>query len=259
MRFVLRSLFGLVLLFAHTANADVCEKANKQVLWSDLHVHTSYSMDAYVWDNQVNPRQAYRFGQGVPLIAKDGSKIRLDRPLDFMAVTDHAEYFGVIEACQVQELATPYCKGLRAAAVEDSPRGFYEVFLPALLEGDRLCQGTKDECVTQTKTLWQRTIDAAEEANKPCEFTTFVANEWTASPGNLHWHRNLIYANTTVPERAINSFDEPDQRDLWQALNERCAMVEGCDVLAIPHNSNIGMGGAFSLEAPGLRADALLS
>ncbi|MEM7101166.1 MAG: DUF3604 domain-containing protein [Pseudomonadota bacterium] len=230
-----------------SASADQCNIDGRVLLWGDLHVHTSYSMDAYVWDNQVTPKQAYRFGQGVPLIAKDGSKIRLDRPLDFMAVTDHAEYFGVIEACQVLNFDTPYCKDLRAAAVEDSTRGFYEVFLPALLEGDRLCQGDADECSQQTQSLWRRTIEAAEQANQPCLFTTFVANEWTASPGNLHWHRNLIYANTTVPKRAINSFDEPDQIALWKALEERCGQVEDCDVLAIPHNSNIGMGGAFDL------------
>ena len=241
--------FLVALLFVSPAVfAERCEPGPKQLFWGDLHIHTSFSMDAYVWNNQVTPAQALEFAQGHVQIASNGQQLKLDRALDFAAVTDHAEYFAVIEACQVQQADTAYCRALREAAAEDSRRGFNDLFLPALLAGDRLCQVPGADCVVQAKSLWQRTIDAANEATQPCEFTAFVANEWTASPDNLHWHRNLIYANDTVPERAINSFDEPDQLALWQALAERCGDVPDCDVLAIPHNSNIGLGGAFDVS-----------
>ena len=242
-------------LGASYAVAETCEPSvdiqAKKILWGDLHVHSSFSMDAYVWNNQVTPAQAYAFAQGAIALSSSGessSQRKLQRPLDFAAVTDHAEYFGVIQDCQVAGIDTAYCAELKSAVVEDSPRGFYELFLPALLRNDRLCQGTDADCRIAEEALWQRTIRAANEANQPCKFTALVANEWTASPDNLHWHRNIIYANDTVPERAINAFDEPKQTDMWAALEQRCAAVPGCDVLAIPHNSNLSMGGSFSIE-----------
>ena len=245
-------------VLAQGCQPDV-QDTNKSILWGDLHIHTSFSMDAYVWNNQVTPEQAYDFARGglmalgindenaaAAAIETEGRKLL--RPLDFAAITDHAEYFAVINECQVRGLPTAYCKELNQVAAEESTRGFYELFLPALLRNDKLCQGSSEQCITSEKALWQRTIDAANAANEPCKFTALVANEWTASPDNLHWHRNLIYATDTVPARAINSFDEPDQTDMWQALTERCADVPGCDVLAIPHNSNIGMGGSFDIS-----------
>ena len=247
--FVIMAVLGfaavLLALVPQQAAADErCEPGEAQVFWGDLHIHSRYSMDAYVWDNQVSPTEAYQFAQGASQTLLDGTETKIDRPLDFAAVTDHGEYFGVIEQCQNAEVETEYCRALIEVSKEISPRGFYELFLPALLSGDRLCQ--REPCAQDEENLWQRVVAAADEANKPCQFTAFIANEWTASPDNLHWHRNLIYANSNVPDRAINSFDEPSQEDMWRALADRCEAP--CEVLAIPHNGNIGMGGAFNIE-----------
>lgn len=244
----MKTLFGaLLVVFSSMAIAETCApNTEKSVYWGDLHIHTSFSMDAYVWDNQVQPEDAYRFAKGHPQQLLDGSEIKLDRPLDFAAVTDHAEYFGVTYACLIENPKTPYCRDLLDVSKEESPRGFYEFFLPALLRGDRLCQNGEATCPQAERSLWERIQDAANQANDPCQFTAFIANEWTPSPGNLHWHRNIIYANEHVPQHPINSFDQPDQKDLWRVLDASC--VGECDVLAIPHNSNLGMGGTFDLS-----------
>ena len=204
-------------------------------------------MDAYVLNTTQTPEDAYLFAKGGPSKLHDGSEHRLLRPLDFAAVTDHAEYFGLTKVC-IDEPERPYCQQLAEAAAENSPRGFIEMFIPLLLRGDRNCLVDDDACVVAEKSLWQRIIEAANTANDPCKFTAFVANEWTASPDNLHWHRNLIYANDQVPERALNALDQPTQEKLWQGLDARCRESEGCEVLAIPHNSNIGLGGAFQTQ-----------
>ncbi len=232
--------------------------SDKQIYWGDLHTHTSFSMDAYVLNNQTTPRDAYYFAKGGEISLPGGGTHKLARPLDFAAVTDHAEYFGLMQICHTMPLL-PYCVELSVAAREDSRRGFFEFFLPTLLQGDRNCQVDDATCDAAEKSLWQTTIDAAEIANVPGQFTAFVASEWTASPNNLHWHRNLIYATATVPTRPINSFDEPSQESLWRALRSKCTNLAGCDVIAIPHNSNIGMGGSFNTqghdkELLGLRA-----
>jgi len=74
--------------------------SSKMVYWGDLHVHTAYSMDAYVFNNQRTPSQAYAFAQGATEVTDSGVQVQLQRPLDFAAVTDHAEYFGLMNYCQ---------------------------------------------------------------------------------------------------------------------------------------------------------------
>ena len=231
----------------------------KSIFWGDLHTHTAYSMDAYVLNTQSTPEDAYRFAQGGPITLPDGSTHRLHRPLDFAAVTDHAEYFGLINVCR-HEPERPYCQELAKAAAEKSRRGFVEIFLPLIVSGQRNCLVDDAACSDFEANLWQRTIDAAEAANQPGKFTTFVASEWTASPDNLHWHRNLIYGNASVPNRAINSFDQPTQESMWRALKENCQDHPPCDVIAIPHNGNIGLGGSYNIAGHkppllGLRAN----
>lgn len=227
-----------------TGNCTPPDGAAERIYWGDLHTHTSLSMDAYVLNTKQTPEDAYVFAKGGVSILQDGSEHRLARPLDFAAVTDHAEYFGLSQVC-LTEPDRPYCKTLAEAAAENSRRGFVDIFLPLIVSGQRNCLVSDEACDIAERSLWQRTIAAANAANEPCRFTAFVANEWTASPTNLHWHRNLIYATDRVPQRALNSLDQPTQEALWQGLDAQCREEDGCEVLAIPHNSNIGMGGAF--------------
>ena len=222
----------------------------KSIYWGDLHTHTAFSMDAYVLNTQTTPEDAYRFAQGGPITLPDGSTHKLQRPLDFAAVTDHAEYFGLINVCR-SEPQRPYCQELAEAAAEKSRRGLLRSFLPLIVSGERNCLVDAASCSDFEANLWQRSIDAAEAANQPGKFTTFVASEWTASPDNLHWHRNIIYANANVPKRAINSFDQPTQETMWQALKEQCRDQPPCDVVAIPHNGNIGLGGSYNTDGHG--------
>ena len=221
------------------------QPGDMDVFWGDLHIHTSYSMDAYVFNARSDPVAAYAFARGVPRALPDGSAIRLDRPLDFAAVTDHAEYFAVTDICHRRNVDVEYCRELNSVSDGKSRKGFTDYFLPWVSRAEPICPEGAGDCAVAQRNLWQATIDAAQAANEPCEFTTFVANEWTASPGNLHWHRNLIYATATVPSVPVNSLDQPTQESMWAALTDRCLDVAGCDVLAIPHNSNLGLGGSF--------------
>ena len=242
---LLIGFFSLSMAAATVCAASESTKTEKSIYWGDLHTHTAYSMDAYVLNTQTTPADAYRFAQGGAITLPDGSQHKLKRPLDFAAVTDHAEYFGLINVCRT-EPQRAYCMELAAAAAEKSRRGFVEIFLPLIVSGTRNCLVDATSCFEFEANLWQRSIDAAEAANQPGKFTTFVASEWTASPDNLHWHRNLIYANANVPTRAINSFDQLTQEHMWRALQEQCRNQPPCDVVAIPHNGNIGLGGSYS-------------
>ena len=71
----------------------------RRAFFGDLHVHTSLSTDAYSFGNRVGPRDAYRFARGEVVELPNGVEARLATPLDFVALTDHAEGFDAIHAC----------------------------------------------------------------------------------------------------------------------------------------------------------------
>lgn len=220
---------------------------DKTVLWGDLHVHTAYSLDAYLFGVRRSPADAYRFARGAPEVLADGSEIGLERPLDFAAVTDHAEYLAATALCGAGH-GGPDCAALDAASEAGDMTVFGRLFAAPLSLGNAICPADPDACTAARLDAWQRIRRAAEEANDPCRFTAFVGSEWSATPDALHWHRNVIFASDAVPAVPPNVIDQPTQEDLWRALDEGCLAQAGCQAVAIPHNSNIGMGGTFRVD-----------
>ncbi len=66
-----------------------------RVYFGDTHLHTSYSTDAGMLGNRLGPEEAYRFARGEEVISSTGVRARLQRPLDFLVVSDHAENLGL--------------------------------------------------------------------------------------------------------------------------------------------------------------------
>ena len=71
----------------------------RDAYFGDLHVHTSYSIDSYIFGNRLGPRDAYRFARGEEVRLYGGAVQKLSTPLDFAAVTDHAEGLEVMAVC----------------------------------------------------------------------------------------------------------------------------------------------------------------
>lgn len=228
--------------------------------WGDLHVHTSYSLDAYVYGTTLDPAAALAFARGAPIVMPDGvTQKRIDRPLDFAAITDHAETFDVLYLCSDPTFSDkPYCARLRGLSGTDSAKsseGFRTFLLPVIAGGKPapapVCSEPGVDCRTASKAQWERVQAHANKANDPCKFTSFVGSEWSATPDNRHWHRNLIFASDKVPATAIDYVRYPNVEKLWGALAEQCRPEDGCDVLAIPHNTNLAEGGGFDVENAG--------
>jgi hypothetical protein len=237
--------------------------------FGDLHVHTTYSGDAVLLDVRTKPRDAYRFalGQPIDLPPYDGGGVAqrtasLVRPLDFTAVTDHAEGFGEMDICFTPGFAgydSTECQGARSLqgnAVPSSPPDprFIAIILPyAILPTPQRfswCGPGFVDCLSRASLVWQDIQEAAEEfydRTSTCGFTTFVAYEWSATPLNKNLHRNVIFRNAVVPALPTSYMERSTADGLWAALQQDCiAGLPGCDVLAIPHNSNGSAGAMFA-------------
>ena len=101
------------------------------VFWGDTHVHSSYSFDAGFFGNTLPPEKAYRFARGEEVTSSTGQRVKLIRPLDFIVVADHAEYFGMADmmangdpVIQEDEVTARWYK-LRQGTQEESMQAFY--------------------------------------------------------------------------------------------------------------------------------------
>ncbi len=234
----------------------------RQPFFGDLHAHTAFSLDAAVQGTRLEPDEAYDFAAGITVGIQphdeNGNALRtltIDRPLDFAVVADHAEFLGEISICTSPSLPgydSPQCRMYR-----DNPRQAFFAF-NATLSTDpptrvpEVC-GTEGLCVDESITLWDEIQQAAEGAHDrtaACTFSSFVGYEWTKSTFGKNLHRNVVFRNDIVPERATSFFEAPNVELLWDALEADCGVGSSCEFLTIPHNSNLSGGLFFELEKP---------
>ena len=239
--------------------------------FGDTHVHTGYSQDASTQGTRTTPRDAYRFARGHAIAIQpwreDGSSLRsvkLDRALDFAVVTDHAEQIGEVHVCKTP--GAPGHDSLVCMLYRGWPRAAFFVMNAAYSSGGErfgFCgeQGTR--CLEAAQHVWRDTQAAAEEAydrSAACRFTSFVGYEWTSGVDNgKNLHRNVIFRNSHVPALPASVMETgPNAARLWEALERECVQgTPGCDVLTIPHNSNLDGGLMFqSARAIGGEIDA---
>jgi hypothetical protein len=255
---------------AEIRSREACDHhtATRSAWFGDLHVHTAFSMDARTRDLTLTPHDAYRYANGhrtllPPLDAQGRGTVgvRIDRPLDFAAVTDHASMLGEVSRCMTRGSSaydTPSCRAYRGETTTLVGRlvGGLAGRLTALGDTDgrnvEICGEDGHACRAALKSAWQATWDAAEhwyDRTSACRFTTFHAWEHTATPGlTTKVHRNVILRNEIVPELPISAIDEPYALGLWRKLRDLCTETgTGCDALAIPHNPNLSNGRMFTL------------
>ncbi|MCA9549434.1 MAG: DUF3604 domain-containing protein [Myxococcales bacterium] len=240
-----------------TAAAATCadRSALRNPYFGDLHVHTSYSFDAYIFETRNAPAEAYAFARGaeVGLAPLDASGqptrfTHLERPLDFAAATDHSEFLGEVDLCTTP--SSPVYDSLTCRTYRSGNAGFALFGLDLTQASPTrlpICQDT--DCGAATRTVWERVQDAAADADDPCNFTSFVAYEWTGTTGGSNLHRNVVFRGDQVPAQPVSYYEAPTKEGLWTQLDTLCLSgTPGCDVLAIPHNSNLSNGNMFLPE-----------
>jgi hypothetical protein len=215
----------------------------RNVYFGDLHLHTRNSFDAYVFNVRASPDDAYAYAKGRPIKHAMGFDLQLkEGPLDFLAVTDHAEYLGVVQAIDTpgtEYAKVPYARELFVSERAGILKAFSR-FAQSMVSGKRLPELSD---LSATRSAWQQTIRSAQRNNEPGTFTTFIGYEFTSMPEVRNLHRNVIFAGERVPDMPYSAFDSQNPEDLWQWMEQRRA--QGIEALAIPHNGNASNGTMF--------------
>ncbi len=218
------------------------------VYFGDLHAHSNLSFDSYIFGNRLTVDDSYRIAKGEAVENPVGEIMQLTRPLDFAAMTDHAEGFGLHEGCADPDLnidARDLC------ARFENPDA--KLFLQLRKEGEKrppvsvLGKLTQDREKEQrfARSTWSDIVASADRHNDPGKFTTFAAYEYSPPlPDSGKIHRNVIFRNSHVPDYAVSAFHALTEIDLWKQVSNNCDRP--CEFLTIPHNPNKSWGLAFA-------------
>ena len=200
----------------------------KNVYFGEQHLHTQNSFDAWTVGVRGTWAEAYEFALGKPSkLSTTGEKMQRKTPYDFVAITDHSEYYGVFKNMAdpksplsktdfAKRLASSDPKQVQAAAIDiiatiaahDPVKDFID---PKLL-----------------KSNWQDFIKTADKYNEPGKFTTLYAYEWTAIPDGQNMHRNVFFKDKPAA-LPFSSFQSHQPEDLWTYLrgqgNKMCHLA----------------------------------
>jgi hypothetical protein len=232
------------------SSRTLASNPDRSAYFGDMHVHTSYSTDAYASGNRICPRDAYRFARGESVKLPSGIETQLAKPLDFVALTDHAEGFDAIGACTDSNhplFDAQACTNMREPGNRQADYlkiAFERGTARPAQRSPELCED-KSVCIDAAMSTWQRVQDAANEFNDPGNFTALIGYEFSSLlPSFGMLHRNVIFRGEDVIPHAISSMDVVGQADFFAKLDDACDAP--CEVITIPHNTNYSWGLTFS-------------
>ena len=234
-------------------SGSVGQNYPKEVFFGDTHLHTRNSADAWSMGNlNLTPGDAYRFAQGSPVLAHNGMQVQLRRPLDFLVVSDHAEYLGAFYRFNVNDsliTKTDVGRQWQTYVEEGDLAKFFGAFVNSMRNPEE--DPALPAAVRQT--VWSGVAKTADRHNKPGVFTAFSGYEWTSMISGNNLHRVVVFKDDADKVSQMIPFsgqDSLDPRDLWQAL-ANYETATGGEVLSSAHNGNLSNGMMFPDETVG--------
>jgi hypothetical protein len=218
----------------------------KQVFWGDTHLHSNFSMDAFIFGNTLGPDDAYRFAKGEKVMATKGQPAQLREPLDFLVLADHTDGVGAMIALKA---------GNPKLLANPTLQAWSEILFAGEVDDARQLDSTQTRSDTPREledkdirgNAWDYLTATADAHYEPGTFTPLIGFEFTAQKGGQNLHRVVIYrddaemAQTLLP---LSPKESSDPRVLWDFL-QQYEDTSGGKVLAIAHNGNISNGLMF--------------
>ena len=183
--------------------AAVPDNPLKEAYFGETHVHTSYSLDGYIGGARLTPDDAYKFAQGKDVTIQ-GQTHNIKKPLDWTAVSDHAEFIGEMYSTQVPGAKggdNPMLEELRNLKSVDEQRAWFLKYVVENNRGENPGHPPFYAGPETTRSAWKDVqIKAAIDNYRPGKFTTLAGYEWTAAPKAGNMHRNVIFRDLNVPD-----------------------------------------------------------
>lgn len=225
----------------------------RNLYFGELHLHTEQSFDSVLFGNRLTIEDAYRFARGEKLVSQGLELMQLSRPLDFVAITDHAEGFGSRRRCGEDDL--PMMLSLSCWFAHTPSLATFKLLRksgdggaarPTRLSSPYCKAVGVEQCIADARADWADYKALADAYNEPGTFTAIQAYEYSPPlPNYGKYHRNIYFRGANLPDFAISTWDAPTELELWQALERDCQGSD-CEFLTIPHNSNRSWGLTYS-------------
>ncbi|MFV0409520.1 MAG: DUF3604 domain-containing protein [Paracoccus sp. (in: a-proteobacteria)] len=226
-----------------------------QPLWGEIHLHTSWSGDAFASGTRVGPEEALQYAEGGEITSSTGQQVRLSRPYDFLMVADHSDALGSVASIYDGDpnlMSDPVLKRWHDGMHEGGEAASAVMMEMIAYQGE----GKIPAAVTDAKTLldmWHKMTGIVESHNNPGKFTALIGYEWSSNyGGGNNLHRNVVYRDgkdiaDLVPPYTTFESEIPNQFWEWMEAYEE---KTGGQVLAVPHNGNLSNGLMFATETP---------
>ncbi|MCP5144227.1 MAG: DUF3604 domain-containing protein [Gammaproteobacteria bacterium] len=242
---------AIAFLATITLDGAVAADAQTHLYWGDTHLHSSWSVDAYSTGNfYADPDTAFRFAKGLPVLhPSTRARVRIDRPLDFLVVADHAEMMQLqVRLGAHDPLLLKTTEGQRLLKIlEENPNGVFRQVMQIQKMSDPIPTDLFTDEIRRGS--WLAEIEVADRHNEPGRFTTLFGWEWSSAPNGRNLHRVVFTPSPAEVARQFipySYYEGQQPEDLWAWL-EATSKRTGAEFIAIPHNSNLSDGMMFDL------------
>jgi hypothetical protein len=233
--------------FSSTVQEEHTEGYNelKNPYFGLQHLHTGWSFDEAIYNTRLGPENLYRHGRGEKVKHPSGQEVQLRIPLDFVALSEHAEYMGAI--VRMFDPNDPLSKHPLAKAIVESgndvnlsTKAFYGL-VSSTIQPDGSAK--PDSVLNDPKLMrstWDEYIKITDQFYEPGKFTTIPGFEWSSQPNGNNLHRVVLYRSTKNLPIPVSYFDFKDPEKLWAWMESQ--REKGIELTAIPHNGNLSNG-----------------
>jgi hypothetical protein len=209
----------------------------KNVYFGEQHLHTVNSPDAFAMGTRNTPDDAYRFCKGEAVKkSTTGEMVQKQTPYDWCAVTDHAEYLGIMPLLLEKDNPLQHTEIGKDIASGDPKKGeaAFQLIIDSAGSGKPIPYMADPKLMSS---VWEKQKAVANKHNDPGTFTTLIAFEWTSIPMFQNLHHNVFFRDDKGPDTIFSNFDSIKREDLW--TYQEVQRAQGHENFSIPHNGNV--------------------